>query len=329
MGRPRKRDLHLPACVYRRGNSLYYVRHGRWMRLGPASDLRACLVEYARLVTTASAGGGMAQLIEETLPRLTAGRAAATQKLYTLAARKLQTMLVEFRPDQVRPADVAAVRRALADTPVMANRCLSVLRMVFDQAVEDELVEANPCVGVRRNPVARRTRRLAHREFAAVRAVASERLRIVMDLCALTGQRIGDVLALRRSDLLPEGVHFRQQKTGAELIVRWTPALRAATEAAKAAHGRIVSVYVVRGRGHRPLAYQPIYRDWRAACAAAGVADANIHDLRALAATEAKRQGKDAQALLGHTSERMTAGYLRDRDVPVVDGPELPKAAEY
>lgn len=85
----------------------------------------------------------------------------------------------------------------------------------------------------------------------------------------------------------------------------------------------MASQWLIRGHPGRPLAYQPVWRDWRAACAAAGVTGATIHDIRAMAASEAKRQGLDAQALLGHKSARMTANYLRDRDVPIVRGPVM------
>jgi integrase len=265
----------------------------------------------------------MPALIEDALPHLIAGKAPATQKLYRLAARKLQGILAEFGPHDVTPADVAQLRRGLSDTPGMANRCLSLLRMTFDWALEERLVPANPVVGVKRNPTRKRTRRLTLGEFAAIRAEASDRLQITMDLCLLTGQRIGDVLGIQRTDCLEEGLQFVQRKTGAALVVAWTPELRAAVDAAKRAHGRIASKWLVKGDQGRPLAYQPIWRDWKAACTAAGVAGATIHDLRAMAATEAKRQGLDAQALLGHRSERMTQQYLRDREIPVVQGPSF------
>ena len=91
----------------------------------------------------------------------------------------------------------------------------------------------------------------------------------------------------------------------------------------EAAHGRVASAWLIKGTGHRPMAYQPIWRDWRVACERAGVTGATIHDLRAASASEAKRQGIDAQALLGHTSARMTANYLRDHDLPIVHGPSI------
>lgn len=48
---------------------------------------------------------------------------------------------------------------------------------------------------------------------------------------------------------------------------------------------------------------------WNKACLAAGVQDAQLRDLRALSATWAKKQGKDATALLMHSSAAQTARY--------------------
>lgn len=315
--RPRQKNRHLPPCVYLRHGAYWLVRRGKWTRL--ASDIQPALVEYARLYAQQSTG--MAALIEDALPHIIAGRKPNTAKLYRLTARKLQTIFAEFAPEQVTPAHVAQMRRGLAATPSMANRCVSTLRLVFNWALEEHLVERNPVVGAKRIQEKARTRRITAGEYAAIHAKASARLRVVMELCYCTGQRVGDVLSMRREQLRDDGVYVEQAKTGAQVLIAWNPRLKDATEAAKAAHGRVASLYVVKGRGAQPQAYAPIYRDWRRACEAAGVKGANIHDLRAMAGSDAKREGLDARALLGHTTERQTATYLRDRDVSAVQGP--------
>lgn len=324
MARPRKKDRHLPPCVYHRHGAYYLVTKGRWLRL--SASLPDALAEYGRRVQ--QPGGGMVALIDEAMPGILRGKAESTQKQYREAAKRLQGVLQEFGADQVTPRHVAQIRRAMAEGGkyAMANRMLSVLRMVFDYALEEQLVDANPCVGVRRLPQKARTRRLLPAEFLAIRKHAKPRLAVVMDLCYLTGQRVGDVLGIRRTDLQDDGVYFRQQKTGAQLVVRWTPQLRAAVEAAKALHGPVAGLHLVKGtvgQEGRPLSYHVIWKDWRAACEKAGVEDANVHDLRAMAGTEAEAQGHDAQKLLGHTDRKMTRRYLRDRTVPVVEGPDF------
>src|SRR5690606_38606447 len=113
------------------------------------------------------------------------------------------------------------------------------------------------CLGVMRHVEAKRQRYLTDDEFHAIRAHAHPRLQVVMDLLYLTGQRVGDVLKIKRADLTEEGISFKQEKTGARLLVRWTPELRATVEAAKALSGNVVSPYLfrTRTRGGGPPSY--------------------------------------------------------------------------
>lgn len=320
--RPRKHNRDLPSCVYLRRGKYYYVKAGKWHPLG--ADRFKALTEYARL--TAQPQGGMAKLIEDALPGILKGKSTSTVAQYKVAARRLQNMLAEFAPHQVTPRDVAQIRRALSDSYAVANRTIGVLRMVFNYALDEQLVTSNPCTGIKRMAQNARTRRLLPAEYDAIHAKAKPRLQAVMDLCYLTGQRIGDVLTIERTDLREEGIYIEQEKTRARLLVAWTPELRAAVERAKALHGAVASRYLIKGttgRAGQPMAYKVIWKDWRAACEAAGVADANIHDLRAMAGTEAEAQGKDPTALLGHADRQMTKRYLRDRVIPVVQGPSF------
>lgn len=319
--RPRKHNRDLPPCVFLRRGKFYLVKAGKWTPLG--ADKFKALAEYARLI--AQPKGGMAALISEAMPHILKDKAQATQNQYNVAARRLGEILAEFSPAQVTPRDVAQIRRALPSYAV-ANRTITVLRLVFDYALEEQLVSANPCTGIKRLAQHVRTRRLLPTEFAAIKAQAKPRLQAVMDLCYLTGQRIGDVLAIKRTDLQPDGIYVEQEKTGAKLQIAWSPELRKAVDRAKALHGKVAGPYLVKGTvgsEGKPLAYKVIWTDWKAACAAAGVTGANIHDLRAMSGTEAEKQGHDPQALLGHTDKKMTQRYLRDKQVPVVHGPSI------
>lgn len=320
--RQRKTDRHLPPCVYFKHGAYWFVRKGKWHRLG--TGLQDALHEYARI--QAQPGDGMAKLIEDALPHILKGRngkglAPITVKQYTIAARRLQSILAEFTPEQVKPVHVAQLRRKLSDKPAVANRAATVLRLVFEWAVEEQRAESNPCVGIRAVDLPARDRLIAPGEYQAIYAKAPARLQVMMDLCYLTGQRIGDVLAIKRADLRDEGIYFRQQKTGKQLIVEWTPELRAAVDRAKALLGNLAPLTLFYGKAGQPPRYQIVWRQWRAACKAAGVENANIHDLRALAGTDADRQGVDATELLGHTDRQTTRRYLRDKRAKVVSGP--------
>jgi integrase len=142
-----------------------------------------------------------------------------------------------------------------------------------------------------------------------------------MDLCRLTGQRITAVLAIKRSDLLPEGIRFPPHKTDAKRTVKWNAELHAVTDRAKTLYGNLRALTLIHNRRGKVPAYQTIREQWTNACRAAGVENAHLHDLRAVAATKAKQQGKDATKLLAHTTTQQTERYLRGREEVLVEGP--------
>jgi integrase len=315
MNRPRKKDRHLPRCVYFKHGAYWLVRRGKWTKL--ATDLRAALAAYAAIYEAPK--GGMSELIEEAFAEMKPRLKPATVKQYTLAATKLKKMLAEFSPEQVRPVDAALIKKGLSKTPNMANRVLSFARQVFDYALEQQRVSINPFVGIRRHHEAKRTRLITGDEYAAIYAASGPRLQVIEDLLRITGQRVRAVLRIRRSDLLPEGIRFPGHKTDAKLIVKWSPELREVVERAKALSGTVSSLTLLRNKFGKAPDYRSVQLQWQTACEAAKVEDAHLHDLRAMAATEAKKQGKNATALLAHTSEQQTRRYLRGKEEPLVE----------
>jgi integrase len=316
--RPRKSNRHLPPCVYLRHGSYYYVRRGRWLPLG--KELREALIQYARLSTEQESG--MARLIEDAYPVIVRDLAESTKRQYRIAADQLKPVLIEFSPEQVTPRHVAEIRRNFSAHPAMANRILSFLRSVFHHALDLGLVDSNPCIGVRRNREKPRDRYLTDAEYLAIRASATPDLAPIVEVAYLTGQRIGDVLAIKLADITPDGISFRAQKTGQRMLVRMTPDLAAAVAAARAIPRRVASLYLFSTkRGGRPYSYRTVHDMWTRACERAGVLDATPHDLRAKSLTDAKRQGLDPQALGGHSTEAMTLRYIRDKATVVALGP--------
>lgn len=320
MNRPRKRDRHLPLPkrIYLRHGTFYYVsRDGRWHALG--RDLHDALIQHARIV--AQPKDSMADLIDRMMPLVLEPVRASTAQHYRSAAQRLKDALIEFRPAQVTHGTVTQLLDAYARQPAVANRLLVVLRRVFDLALERELVTVNPCHRVKRRKQPKRDRLIAASEYRAIKKFASPRLAAIMDVAVLTGQRIGDVLAIRRADMGEDGIAFVQAKTGKRLIVEWTPELRTVVDGALALQGKVHYALLFPAHGGGMLKHQNVWRDYKAAALKAGVSDVTLHDLRALAATMAQAQGLNATDLLGHTDARTTASYLRDRTAKRVRGP--------
>jgi integrase len=320
MNRPRKSRGPYPPSFYLKHGAFYLVRRNKWIRLG--TDLGLALAEYARIMEGEKAGG-MPGLIAAALPGIISGKADTTRSQYTTAAATLSRKLRQFEPQDVTQTTVYAVLASMSDTPNMANRTLSVLSQVFTYAAQRGLVQSNPCIGIKRLREAKRTRLISDAEWHAIHAHAGKRLQVVMELQHLTGQRIVDVLTIRRSQLTADGIVFEQGKTGAKLTVRWTPALRSAVDRANALPGPM-ALTLLRNRMGKAPDYSTVYEEWSRACRLAGVEDARPNDGRAKSATATRKQGGNAQALLGHKSPRMTERYLRDRDSPEVDGPDMP-----
>jgi integrase len=305
--------------------AFWYVKKGKWQRIG--ATLGEAMEEYAKLHEQPR--GGMADLIDRAYAHhcKVSKLADSTKDQYRTAANVLKRKLALFAPGQVKAKHVAKVKADMAEHPNMANRAISFLRTVFHYAVEWGEVESNPCIGVKRHTEAKRKRYLTHEEFSAIYAKAGDRLQAIMDLQYLTGQRISDVLKLRRSQITEAGILLKPQKTknstGVEMLLKWTPELKAAVERAKALSGNVPALTLLRGRGGKPPDYRTVLAQFHKAAKEAGIEGALPNDQRAKSATDSKRQGKNPQTLLGHSSPAMTERYIRQHDTPEVEGPSF------
>jgi len=319
--RPRTKDRHLPPCVYWRHGQYWYVKRKKWHPLG--ADLGKALSLYASYVAADKNPGGMERLVTEALAEAWPRLSVNTRKNYSSCAKIIQEMFRNVAPEQVTPRVVVDMRRMLADTPAQANMCMVVLRLVFNHALETGVVETNPVIGVKKMAQKPRDRLITSEEYARIYAHASDKLQVIMDLSFLTGQRVNDVLRIRRADLTAEGIAFKQQKTGARLVVAWTPELRAVVDRAIGLHGLVAGLTLLPGHKGKPPDYTGVWKQWQAACKAAGAPPTQLRDLRPMSITAAKQQGLDATAVAGHASPTMTKRYLRGKESPLVQGPKL------
>ena len=330
MNRPRRVNPDgLPPCVYFKNGAYWLVKRNKWTRLG--TDRQEAIQQYAA-TTTAPKRGGMPDLIERVYKHHTKGLSKQTANAYASAKKRLCDVFKDFDPRQVQPKHVAKLRISDAATPNAANRNQTFLKIVMDHALELGEVDSNPVVGAKRYKEPERERYISDDEFRRIYAQAGEKLRIIMELCYLTGQRIGDVLRIRFEQLTTEGIQFQQIKTKAKLTVAYTPELQATIGRAKAllTDGKVQLLpqgYLLRsdraGTRHNHPSYSATLAAWTKACTAAGVENANPHDLRAKSATDGDSQGLNVTALLGHRNAQQTETYLRKTKSPLVDGPTM------
>lgn len=309
--RPRKKDRHLPACVYLKHGAYYHVTGGKWHHLG--TDLEGALEEYARRIS--GPRDGMPALLHRWLDGVTI--AEKTRRTYAVVVNQLCKIMAEVSPDQLRARDVQAVMHHHRAKPGMANHMRTVLIGALELAFLEDRVERNVARDVRPLKTTARDRYLTDAEFMAIHEKATPTLRAIMGLCYLTGQRIGDVLAIRYADLTDEGIVFRQSKTKHRMVVQWSDDLRAVVEEARALHASLRGMTLLHTKKGTPFTYSTVRTLWDRACEYAKIEDAHIHDLRAKAATDAVSQGINSRALLGHASESSHLRYLRSKETPV------------
>ena len=185
-------------------------------------------------------------------------------------------------------ADVEALLERI-EAPVLANQVLAAISAVFSWAVKKRILPANPCRGVERNPVRSRDRVLAESEvprFWAAFDDAGLVISTALKMILLTGQRPGEVAAMRREHLVdgwwqmpgepvPE-LGWPGTKNGAGHRI-WLP--KAAQDMLTELNDSATTGFVFpAARGRRAI--WGLDAAMRADCAKLGVERATPHDLR-------------------------------------------------
>lgn len=315
--RKRLTNRHLPACVYLKHGSYWYVKGNKWHKL--SSDLSEALKLYADAITGPK--GGMVELLEEAYDVITLDKSDNTVKQYKLSIDRLKKIFKEFAPDQVTQSHIAQLKNSMASTPNQCNRMLSVLRLAFNHALEHGLIHTNPCTGVMRHKEHKRDVYFSDENFNLIVGKTQHNiLRISMQIQYLTGQRISDVLKIKLEDVLEQGLLFEQQKTGKKLMVRMTPELRHLVDETKYWNGQ---TYLMESGAGRPFSYGTVKDAFNRAKRDHGITGVCLNDVRAKSLTDAKRQGLDATLLAGHKNKAMTDRYIRLRELDIATGPQL------
>jgi integrase len=203
----------------------------------------------------------------------------------------------------------------------MTNRALSLLKISFDRAVLYGMCEHNPARPVKRHSEHKRTRLMTDEEFEAISSYKNPALKVIMELCYYTAQRIDDVLSIKTSDISEVGIEFEQMKTGKRLIVKMNPSILAAIKSAKALHpSKVTPIYLLGQRNGKKRNYSGVRGLFNRAKKEANIEGVTLHDIRAKSITDAKKAGIDSMALGGHESESSHKRYLRSKEVDIVDG---------
>lgn len=192
-----------------------------------------------------------------------------------------------------------------------ANYIVQVLSVLFEQAIDMGWLTHNPAKGI---TLIRREGEGPHRPWPTEMIAAfgdaaphGSPARTAMELGIGTGQRIGDILAMRWDAIRNSGVDVRQSKTRARLWVPFTPRL-----AAYLADLPRRGLTIVCAPDGRPLSYHAVAAEVMRIRRAIGAEAFTIHGWRYTAAAELAAAGcsdDEIQAITGHKARAMVVKY--------------------
>lgn len=211
---------------------------------------------------------------------------------------------------------------------VTANRHLAFMSRVFGWGFERGEVLVNPCKGVRRFTETARTVYITDAEYRAVYDAAPDAVRVAMEISYLCAARQGDVLKLKKSQLLKDGIFIKQGKTGKEQIKLYSPRLKSALALAVSLESDIESMYVIKTKSGTAYTSDGFRTMWHKAKLKAKkktgmLLDFTFHDLKAKSISDYEG---NKQEFSGHKTAAMTASY--DRKTQSVESLNVPNIFE-
>lgn len=256
--------------------------------------------------------------------------AAETQKDYRKYSTKVLAVFAKMPPDSIKPEHV---RKYLdmrgVKSRTQANREKAFMSRVYRWAYERGYAKGNPTTGVKQFKETGRDRYITHEEYNSLYSVAPDVVRVAMELAYLCCARQNDVLDMKKSQFLQEGILIKQSKTAVAQIKAWSERLSSAIELSKSLtlNNGMSSLYVIHQPTGNKYTRDGFNSRWRKAKEEARATfphlrfDFTFHDLKAKGVSDLEGNIYEKQAISGHKNVEQTARYNRKVEiVPVVGG---------
>lgn len=329
MGRTPTRNKHLPAGMrarHRPAGTYYYLDTGEKPRreISLGSDYVAAVQKWAELTAAKEA----AQItfkhvsdryIRDELPK----KAPATRKDNLRELAKLLEFFEDAPLDEIDPIHVRQYIDWRGQTAkIRANREKALFSHIWNFARDKGITsKTNPAAGIKGNPEVGRDAYIEDAVYQAVWAAAEMPLQDAMDLAYLTGQRPADVLKLSSADIQDGELTVVQNKTGKRLRIAIEGELATVIDRIKARKVAGMTLITRQGKVMTKAALRGAFDRARDAAILANpgmgakIRAFQFRDLRAKAGTDTEetRGMAAAKDQLGHSSEVMTAHYVRHR----------------
>lgn len=217
-------------------------------------------------------------------------------------------------------------------SPHSKKTVLKMVKRIFQMAVEEGVLDRNPCIGIKVRVPEIEQKVLTNTEvdiFLREAKATNHRFYPIWAMALMTGMRSGEMFALKWTDINLEGKTISVTK-------QWTS--KGGFGPTKTQKNRIVPISDDLLRFLTELKLQraaesefvlPQLTEWRVGmaakvtkdfCAAIGVTDVKFHDLRATFITSLLSRGEPlarVMAMVGHRELKTTNGYLRRSGVEV------------
>ncbi len=200
--------------------------------------------------------------------------------------------------------------------PVQANRHKSALQVVMGWGYERGRVIKNPCIGIKKFKEIPRDVYVTDEEYQAILDSACPIIYAAAELAYLTMSRLKDVIELKKSALIKEGVMIKQSKTGVEQINTWGIRLKTAVEMCDKHFKNNDSVYVIHQKNGDPYSKGGLRTRWtntkkRARDETNLPLAFTFHDLKAKGISDFDGSLDEKREAAGHTNMKQTNDYNR------------------
>lgn len=256
--------------------------------------------------------------------------AVETQKDYRKYSKKIIDVFGMMPPDNIKPEHVRKyLDKRGVKSRTQANREKAFMSRVFRWAYERGYAKGNPTKGVKQFKEQGRDRYITNEEYSALYSVSPVVVRVAMEIAYLCCARQADVLEMKKSQLMAEGILIKQSKTAVAQIKAWSDRLVAAIGLAKdlSLNAGMSSLYIIHQQSGHKYTRDGFNSRWRKAKEEARAQfphlsfDFTFHDLKAKGISDLSGNIYEKQAISGHKNVEQTARYDRKiAIVPVVGG---------
>ena len=293
----------------------YYRRHGMRQRIEGKLGTPEFLENYRRIHAafeaeprTGAATGTFASLITDYLSSPEYGELAESSKRkYHYHLNQMRERFGHLSYRSMSRKYVMAYRDSMASTPATANHAIKVLALLFNYAMDRELIKTNPAARIKKLKTGDGWQPWPEAALERFHQQGRGAARVAFMLALYTGQRKGDVLAMRWSDITDGGIRVKQAKTGTELFIPIHPIL--AAELARVEKRGLAIVGQSDGRPYTTNGFNSVWRSERARLGLGGVVFHGLRKNAVEALYEAQCTPQQVQAISGHASLEMVAHY--------------------